>query len=50
MRNYVGVCLPRKLTDIVDEEVKLCGYTSRADFVKQAIRNELRNIKKAKRL
>ena len=45
MNNYVSVCLPRKLTNIVDERVEQLGFTSRADFVKQAIRNELKRLK-----
>jgi metal-responsive CopG/Arc/MetJ family transcriptional regulator len=45
MSNYVSVCLPRKLTNIVDEKVEKLGYTSRADFIKQAIRNELTKLR-----
>ena len=44
MTRYVTVCLPRNLTELVDKKFKDHGYTSRADFVKQAIRNELRRL------
>lgn len=44
MNNYVSVCLPRILTNLVDRQVKKLGYTSRADFIKQAVRNELQRL------
>ena len=45
MKKYVGVNLPRDLTDLIDKITKNYGFTSRADFVKQAIRNELRRLR-----
>ena len=42
MNRYVSVCLPRKLTDLIDEKIGNFGYTSRAEFVKEACRKELR--------
>lgn len=40
-RKYLCVCLPRNLVQKIDENKERLGFVSRADFVKQSIRNEL---------
>jgi len=46
MSKYQGVCLPTILLDRIEEIKETFGYTSRADFVKQACRRELERISK----
>jgi len=48
MSNYQGVCLPNELLYRIDETTRGMGYTSRTDFIKQAIRRELERINKSK--
>ena len=48
MRNYQGVCLPNELLYRIDQTTEGMGYTSRTDFIKQAIRRELERICKSK--
>ena len=38
---YTAVSVPRDLVKIIDKKIKGKGYSSRAEFVKTAIRNEL---------
>lgn len=47
-KSYVGISIPKPLVDEIDPLVnnKIKGYTSRAEFVKEAIRKLLREIKK----
>lgn len=49
MGNYQGFSLDRELINIIDESIKGQGYSSRADFVRQAIRNELKGIRGKKK-
>jgi len=44
MTKYTSVTLPKELLDIVDDKSKGKGYSSRAEFVKQAIRHEIKRI------
>jgi len=44
MSKYQGVCLPENILRLIDEKKQSFGYTSRADFVKQAIRRELERL------
>ena len=46
--SYQGVCLPNELLKRIDETRKGLGYTSRTDFIKQAIRRELERLDKCK--
>ena len=48
MSKYNGVCLPKDLLNLIDEKKGKFGYTSRADFIKQAIRRELERLNKIK--
>ena len=41
MNTYEPVSLPKKLLHLIDEKKSTHGYTSRADFIKQAVRKEL---------
>lgn len=45
MANYVTVSIPKRLIDKIDELKKNNDYTSRPDFIKQAIRNEFKRLK-----
>ena len=45
MLKYNGVCLPKNLLNLIDENREKYGYTSKADFVKQAVRRELERLK-----
>lgn len=45
MRKFSCVSLPTKLMQLVDEKKEIYGYSSRADFVKQAIRRELEKLR-----
>ena len=45
MVRYMSVSLPVEILKMVDEKIKGLPYTSRADFVKQAIRLELERLK-----
>lgn len=47
-KRYVNVKLPVELADEVDKvlEKKLLGYRSRAEFVAEAVRDKLIQIKK----
>lgn len=44
MSKYDCISLPKELVRIVDEKIQGKGYSSRAEFVKQAIRRELERI------
>lgn len=44
MRDYTSVSIPRELLLIVDEKRQGKGYSSRAEFVRQAIRHEIKRI------
>jgi len=44
--NYVTVRLPKELVKEVDNQVGTRGYKSRAEFVKEAIRTKLDEIKR----
>jgi metal-responsive CopG/Arc/MetJ family transcriptional regulator len=48
MAKYQGVCLPNELLYRIDQDTKGMGYTSRTDFIKQAIRRELERLSKHK--
>lgn len=43
--NYQAVSVPREMIGIIDKVIKGKGFSSRAEFVKQAIRNELERLK-----
>ena len=45
MVKYLSVSLPVEILRMVDEKIKGQPYTSRADFVKQAVRNEFERLK-----
>jgi len=46
MKNeYMAVSVPVEMIAIIDKAIKGKGFSSRAEFVKQAIRNELRRLK-----
>ena len=47
-RRYVNVKLPVELADEVDKilEKKILGYRSRAEFVAEAVRDKLLQVKK----
>jgi metal-responsive CopG/Arc/MetJ family transcriptional regulator len=47
-KQYVNVKIPIELADEVDKilEKKLLGYRSRAEFVAEAVRDKLMQIKK----
>lgn len=51
-QEYVTVKLPKQVTDEIDNamehEAKSMGYSSRADFVKDAVRDLLQKIKQRK--
>ena len=42
---YTAVSVPVDLVKIIDHEIKGKGFSSRAEFIKQAVRNELERIK-----
>lgn len=44
MRDYTSVTLPKVLIVKIDEITGYFGFTSRADFVKTAIRRELERL------
>ena len=46
MYDYVSVTLPRELLSKVDAYKQEYGYTSRADFVKNAIRREIERLER----
>lgn len=48
MTCYKTVSLPEKLLKKIDEKKDIFAYSSRADFVKQAIRRELERLNKIK--
>jgi len=45
----MGVSLPIEMLEKIDEVVKKYPYSSRADFVKDAVRRELERVNKIKR-
>jgi metal-responsive CopG/Arc/MetJ family transcriptional regulator len=45
MKKYQGISLPKKLLDMIDSKKETFGFTSKADFIKQAIRHELQRLK-----
>lgn len=44
MSKYQGVCLNKELLDLIDQNKKGLGYQSRADFIRQAIREKLERL------
>jgi len=46
--DYVNVKIPKPIADDVDELIKADQYASRAEFIKEAIRLRLEELKKAK--
>ena len=44
MFEYVTIKLPREIIEMIDPILKKKGYSSRAEFVKEAIRMHLRTI------
>jgi metal-responsive CopG/Arc/MetJ family transcriptional regulator len=50
MTNYITIKLPKNLVEQIDEvlEQKNLGYTSRAELVKDAVRNFLATTKQNK--
>jgi len=46
MNQYNGVSLPKNLLQKINEKRKKFGYTSNADFIRQAIRRELDRIER----
>lgn len=48
---YQGVALPQELLDCIDEKrLVFKSYTSRTDFIKQAIRRELERLTKLEKV
>ena len=47
LSRYANVCIPKRLAELIDENIHFFGYSSRADFVKQACRRELEKLKEA---
>ena len=46
--DYVSMSLPKKITDLIDhfvEEHPELGYTTKAEFVREAIRRHLQKVK-----
>ena len=41
MNKYQGVSIPKELLQLIDLKGKNHGYTSRADFIRHAIREKL---------
>jgi len=41
---YTAISVPVDLVKIIDREIKGKGFSSRAEFIKQAVRNELKRI------
>ena len=41
---YTSVCIPRRLLDEVDQILEKGGYSSRAEFVKEAVRKNLKEL------
>jgi len=44
MTKYVCISIPEQITQMIDKKYPVYGYSSRADFVKQAIRHELERL------
>jgi metal-responsive CopG/Arc/MetJ family transcriptional regulator len=44
MGKYQGICLNRELIDLIDRNKKGHGYQSRADFVREAIREKIERM------
>lgn len=44
MHDYTAVSLSNDLVRLIDEKIKGKGYSSRAEFVRLAIRNEIERI------
>jgi metal-responsive CopG/Arc/MetJ family transcriptional regulator len=44
INKYQGVSLPKRLLDLIDSKKEEFGFTSKTDFIKQAIRHELERI------
>ena len=38
---YIAVCIPRTLSEKIDQQVSSGLFSSKADFLKQSIRREL---------
>ncbi len=47
---YTAVSVPVDLVKIIDRGIEGKGFSSRAEFVKRAIREELKRLKKIKRV
>jgi len=47
-KRYNTIRLPRELIDEIDKIVsrRFCGYTSRAEFVKEAVRQHILEVRK----
>jgi len=45
LSKYACVCISQKLAKLIDEKRESFGYSSRADFVKQACRRELEKLR-----
>jgi len=48
MTKYHGISLPKEMLQLIDEKGKNQGYTSRADFIRQAIREKIAKIQEGK--
>ena len=46
MTKYVCLSIPKQLMNKVDEKLSFFAYSSRTDFVKQAIRRELERVER----
>lgn len=44
MGKYQGVCINRELIELIDKNTVGLGYQSRADFIRQAIREKLERM------
>lgn len=41
MPKYNGISMPKNLLDRIDRVKKKYGFTTKADFIRQSVRNEL---------
>jgi metal-responsive CopG/Arc/MetJ family transcriptional regulator len=46
MNKYQGISLPKKLLNKIEETIEEHGFTNKTEFIRQAIRNELRRVTK----
>jgi Arc/MetJ-type ribon-helix-helix transcriptional regulator len=42
--NYTAVAVPRKIVKKIDEQINNGLYSSKADFIKEAVRRQLERI------